>query len=278
MFHRPMKLLATGSLLFAALLAGQAAVAQVVNSKHDLSSGSTSPNNASIKSTSTTEVCVFCHTPHGANSAAPLWNRSPPTAGTLATYTYYDKTTSGSMDSPNATSTTIGLQSTMCLSCHDGATALNLLINSPGPGLSTVPTMGAVNMSSLFGSLGVDLSNDHPVGVQYCGGVAAAPGVVPLGCVDKDFKLTSLIKNSGVAVTTFAAGAGTDKWWLDIGTVDGIRQKTDLPLYVNATNTVPTVQCATCHEPHTNNGTATMVSFLRTPNIASVICTTCHSK
>jgi len=46
-----------------------------VNTKHDLSAGSTG---ASIKSQSpasggTTEICVFCHTPHSASPDAPLW-------------------------------------------------------------------------------------------------------------------------------------------------------------------------------------------------------------
>ena len=124
-----MKLLAAGSLLFAGLLAGQAAVAQtIVGSKHDLSSGGA---NALIRSTSTAEVCVFCHTPHGGNSSAPLWNRNAPAAGI---YTFYTNATSASMDSPDATDGSIGLQSSMCLSCHDGTTALNSLINNPGSG------------------------------------------------------------------------------------------------------------------------------------------------
>ena len=178
MFHNPAKLLVAGSLLFAALLAGQTAFAQttMINSKHDLSSGSTT--NLAFKSTSTTEVCVFCHTPHGANALAPLWNRN----ASASVFTYY---TSASMNAATATSTSIALQSTMCLSCHDGATALNSLINSPGSGASTAPTMGAVTMTGLFGSLGVLLNVLH-YAVHSGSSVTAVPtraATAPAGTV-----------------------------------------------------------------------------------------------
>ena len=72
MFHRPAKLLAVGGLLWAALLAGPTALAQsILGSRHDLTSAGT----GSIKQTSTTEVCVFCHTPYGVASLGPLWNK-----------------------------------------------------------------------------------------------------------------------------------------------------------------------------------------------------------
>lgn len=270
MLHNSMKLLGAGSLLFAALLAGQTAFAQsIVGSKHDLSTGGTTSN----KATSATQVCVFCHTPHGADAAAPLWNRNVPNTGS---YQFYN---SASLDSPVGTAASIGLQSTMCLSCHDGVTALNNLINSPGSGTGTPPTMGGDGtLTGLFANLSTDLRNDHPIGILYCGG-AGGTTAVPNGCVDKDFKLTSLIKNSGAAQTIFAAGTSTDFWWLDTtGGTAGTRDKTDLPLYVNATNLVPTVQCASCHEPHTNNASTGVVAFLRTSNAASAICTTCHAK
>ena len=81
------------------------------------------------------EICVYCHTPHGANStaAAPLWNRTV----TQRTYTLFnqDKTTSKtSFFEPTAldlTYTQPGPNSLTCLSCHDGATAIDSIINMP---------------------------------------------------------------------------------------------------------------------------------------------------
>lgn len=50
----------------------------IVGSKHDLGSGNFYGNFAGTADTS--EICVFCHTPHNANNlgemyGAPLWNR-----------------------------------------------------------------------------------------------------------------------------------------------------------------------------------------------------------
>ncbi|MDH5546325.1 MAG: hypothetical protein OEZ43_12090 [Gammaproteobacteria bacterium] len=71
------------------------------------------------------EVCVYCHTPHGANAtaAAPLWNRTV----TQRTYTLYNNANSlagGQMSQPGPNSLT-------CLSCHDGVTAIDSIINMP---------------------------------------------------------------------------------------------------------------------------------------------------
>lgn len=83
------------------------------------------------------EICVFCHTPHHTVSSsnplanfaqgygeAPLWNRR----GTIAAASYvtYGTTIGG---------TNVGAPSGVtlaCLSCHDGATAMDNLVNGPG--------------------------------------------------------------------------------------------------------------------------------------------------
>jgi len=70
------------------------------------------------------EVCVYCHTPHAANStaAAPLWNRTV----TQRTYELYRQPTmlGQAVSQPGPNSLT-------CLSCHDGATAIDSIINMP---------------------------------------------------------------------------------------------------------------------------------------------------
>ena len=47
----------------------------VVNSKHDLSTFGPGP----IRALDESRVCIFCHVPHNASPAAPLWNRHNPT-------------------------------------------------------------------------------------------------------------------------------------------------------------------------------------------------------
>ncbi len=76
------------------------------------------------------EICVYCHTPHGANStaAAPLWNRTV----TSREYTLYqDKNAGNEPSALNATFTQPGPNSLTCLSCHDGVTAIDSIINMP---------------------------------------------------------------------------------------------------------------------------------------------------
>jgi len=81
----------------------------------------------------TTEVCVFCHTPHGGQpsssvNSVPLWNRAVPDG---AGYTMYD---SPNFDGkPSQTGQPIGV-SLACLSCHDGTIGIDSLINAPGSG------------------------------------------------------------------------------------------------------------------------------------------------
>ena len=57
----------------ALLLFSSAANAQVAGSAHDLSTDPGSQTN---------EVCVYCHTPHGADTSAvvPLWNKTLPSS------------------------------------------------------------------------------------------------------------------------------------------------------------------------------------------------------
>ena len=71
------------------------------------------------------EVCVYCHTPHGANStaAAPLWNR---TINKPSQYQLYSAPTQ--LGQPVSTP---GPSSLTCLSCHDGFTAIDSIINMP---------------------------------------------------------------------------------------------------------------------------------------------------
>jgi predicted CXXCH cytochrome family protein len=104
----------------------------------------------------TDQTCIFCHTPHNANSAlVPLWNHT--TSG--STYVLY---ASGTL---NATAGQPGGASKACLSCHDGSVALDSYGGATGTHNMTGDKM-----------IGVDLSNDHPVGFTYDAALATADG------------------------------------------------------------------------------------------------------
>lgn len=121
------------------LLAGLSLAQTIAGSAHDFSSG--------FGWNTTTEICVVCHTPHNAAAAIkPLWNHTTSTA----TYTPYGSTLAGSTAGAPAGSSLI------CLSCHDGSVGLG----SFG---------GASDINFITGAtlVGTDLSNDHPISVDY---------------------------------------------------------------------------------------------------------------
>ncbi len=255
-------------------------------SKHDLS-----PSGAGFNKTTnaSAEICVFCHTPHGGNQAiAPLWNRAAATAATVYTST--------SLNFPTPLAANAGSRSTMCLSCHDGATAMDTVVNGPGSGANLTATRitgytwvtanGIIASGAPAGNMANlgDLSNDHPIGTPYCGGppanvvawVAGSNPVNATNCRDQDF---NPFYSSGTSPLT-------SSFWVDVaGGVAGTNEKTDMKLYASAIaafNGMPSVECASCHEPHSADATALSTSFLRTAvgtgNVGSKICLACHKK
>lgn len=248
-----------------------AAVTGIANTKHNLSSSQT---NAGFNKTSTTaQICVFCHTPHGANTdkPGPLWNRN---VGDGSAFTVYQSATMEATSALVATSPSL-----VCLSCHDGVQAMDSVINSPGSGLGT-GTMGpgsnwsgsrntnGVLNGNTVANLGTDLSNDHPIGIAYCGGGLST--VTGLGtCADADFN-------------SITVGAGPTFWveaknsTLGSATAAG-RQKGDLPLYV--ANSKVSVECGSCHDPHVEDSVeASGLNFMRATTAGSAICLSCHNK
>ena len=140
------------------LLSAGAALAAISGSKHDMRT-----HMASV-SGGYDEVCVYCHTPHGANPAAPLWNHSmsAPTG-----FTVYSNAVSSTMQ---ATTGQPGPGSLLCLSCHDGTMAIDSMANPPLTGAATGKAAGTVigkKITSGMALLGTNLSNDHPIGFSY---------------------------------------------------------------------------------------------------------------
>lgn len=132
----------------------------VVSTPHNLSTGGT----GSIKATTESEVCVFCHTPHNGRPVAPLWNRND--AGT--TYTLYNSSTlEASVGQPDGSSI-------LCLSCHDGTVALGEVVSrttdiSFNSGITTMPVGNRNNLKT-------DISDDHPISFSYTSALATSDG------------------------------------------------------------------------------------------------------
>lgn len=146
--------LGTG-LLMTALVPGIAS-ATIVGSGHDLSA---------VAAGTTDQICIYCHTPHNADTTvtdAPLWNHE---VATTAGYTMYTGP-SGTLNAVTASSPT-GI-SRLCMSCHDGT----LAVDSYG-GLTGNVKIGSINANADFGT---DLSNDHPISFTYDDALATEDG------------------------------------------------------------------------------------------------------
>jgi hypothetical protein len=279
---------------------GPAAAVGIADTKHNLGNTSTQTNHVTgtgNSATTTNEICVFCHTPHGADvtttNAPPLWNKR---LATGAAYTTYATLNTPSLDGEVLP---VGSISVACLSCHDGTQAMDNIINAPGSGGYDVTGGGPAGraytwtaagtdgvMAAGIANLGANLSNDHPIGIQYCGGgLTATAGAVTGTCKDGDF-----VGATGQPARVRTATINTNTvFWVETGPIDNVKTRTDLPLYTRAFAAAnggagPSVECGSCHDPHVSTGQSGPNSqvagetFLRISNSASAVCTTCHVK
>ena len=134
-----------------------AAIGSIVGSKHDFN-----VNGPSNFAGGSVQVCVYCHAPHAATTATPLWNHQ----SSAATYTMYTSPTL------NATmGSQPGNTSKLCLSCHDGTVAID---SFGGTGAASTNKFGPTSPQNL----GTNLGNDHPIGFAYDATlVTADPGL-----------------------------------------------------------------------------------------------------
>ena len=162
--------------LAGAQAAPAATLSDIRNTKHNLSVSGPGP----VRAVSETQICVFCHTPHGAENApaAPLWNRQ--LSG--ATYTPY---TSSSIDATDIAATPGG-SSKLCLSCHDGTLAIgsvnvangqtSVSIQMTGTSPDGSIPVGEGELTGFTRRLGVDLTNDHPISFTFDSALALQDG------------------------------------------------------------------------------------------------------
>lgn len=161
------------------------------------------------------QVCIFCHTPHNASPAVPLWNKVYDTSASYAEgFRLY--TSSATLSSTaKAAQLTASSESLLCLSCHDGKTAINVLHNSSyrdssdgatgdaiididgsfsgagkfamgdlwiGATSVNAPNLGALRDSEGFipsetaSTNGTNLTDDHPIGFSYTAAAAEKVG------------------------------------------------------------------------------------------------------
>jgi hypothetical protein len=291
-------------------------IGSIANTRHNLTvSFNTNQSFMDIARNDYGAICVYCHTPHGANKQiqAPLWNRTI----NPGTYTIYDKPTTiglaGRMSLPGPNSLT-------CLSCHDGTISIDSVLNMPGSGGYGNNEVGTSNMAFLdqwsaagnpgpsgnHFQLGPELAQgDKSTACAFCHDGALLGSGVPDYSI---FMLGTDLRNDHVIgikfPTTFGPGIDFNepnvnipgKWSFYDTNGNNIFEKNEVRLYDSGEG--PEVECASCHDPHgiPSNGPGTRFnpSFLRinngisdtstagtagmTSDGPSALCLTCHAK
>ncbi|NMG74064.1 cytochrome c3 family protein [Aromatoleum diolicum] len=236
------------------------------------------------------QVCVYCHTPHGANTKiqVPLWNRT--IRGNVTFNTYNELNTS----SLTQAVTRPGANSLSCLSCHDGQTAVDSIINMPGSGLYKASQEDAATTDNGFlnlwtkGGDGAGSPTEH-TGLNNSGAgclACHAPGAFVNATDFRAFVIGTDLRNDHPVGITFptnntdfkaTTGAKGPTRFFDVEGNGNLDSK-DIRLY--DTGDGPEVECASCHDPHgVDSGAGTFnASFLRVSNDGSAVCLTCHTK
>ncbi len=158
--------------------------ASVADTKHNLSVSGPGP----IKAPSTSDICVFCHTPHDSRPSTPIWNKDEP--GTNYD-TYASPTIIATIGQPDGSSK-------LCLACHDGAMAVGSILNMPGvEGAGIIPvtgdgitTEGKISPASTA-FIGTDLRDDHPISFLYSDSYPYNPEIVDPSTLTGPVKLDS---------------------------------------------------------------------------------------
>lgn len=144
---------------------------------HNLSSLNTNADGIHAPPGGEDQICKFCHTPHGASSKGPLWNRPDPVGPSGdGSFPLYGQNSGrlgeieineipaakyGGEDYPNGSTR-------LCLSCHDGVTAIGEVLNGPPLASLSMSERGTI-----------DLDTSHPVSFVYNEEVLAAIMTVP---------------------------------------------------------------------------------------------------
>ena len=215
-------------------------------------------------------VCIFCHTPHNAQPngdvAAPLWNHTLSTVD-LAPYTW---AAPANLPIQIDADPLIG-PSRLCMSCHDGITA----VDSHGPTVGTA--QGNNNGNHAMSSPGraiTDLTVTHPIGFLYQDALDARTNTELIDpSTGATFIQSVLLGNAAVNSDSRLAGRGA---W-----TPGTKKISDT-LYGGY------MTCASCHEVHNlkNAVNAPSVSnasfapnyFVWAPEEGSALCLSCHIK
>lgn len=250
-------------------MAGQAARTGIMGSFHDISSLGVAFGGYAQDDFQ--RSCIFCHTPHNAELqggvAMPLWNRGGNSVSTvnLAPYTW---SAPANLPISFDADPLVG-PSRMCMSCHDGITA----VDTHGPDSGSA--RGEIDNLDVMSSPGryIDnLANTHPIGFRYEDAINSRG-------------TGELINPNEFFVDSVPSGAAAATTNTNARQASGFTYTTKR---ISDTLYSGFVTCASCHEVHNTNNAVNEPS-LSNPNYRpnyfiwakeqnSALCLSCHIK
>ena len=187
------------------------------------------------------QICVFCHTPHRSSGEGPLWNR----AASTRTFKHFSSSTLAIDDAALSTESGYGQpngSTRLCLSCHDGVTALGAVFTTPT--VESSVNIHFINKGT--GQTGPNVaigyetySTHHPVSFKY--------------------------SQTVINILRAAPYNKTEYWWSPT--------TNDVKLDKQGR-----MQCITCHDPHQDKSDVPgpTTPFWAAKTYAEV-CLTCHN-
>jgi len=234
-------LISLSSLAFAGVNPGTG----IKGTAHDMSSGGASAA-FGYDSSGLDRICIYCHTPHFANTDfvtftySPLWNHNNTTITSWSTYT---NTLTGNIAGllPAQLNATLGPPSSislLCLGCHDGSVAVAAYGNlggglNPSKGNPAGPTLAGTSYQ--IGANG-NLQNHHPISFNYGAVALVDDEIAPV--------TTALTNGSGMLISDLLWGGN--------------------------------LECVSCHDVHNSRNTGTKFTWVQ--DTQSALCFTCHIK
>ena len=212
------------------LIATQSLAVGIKNTKHDLSAS----GSGTIQDTAYSEICVFCHTPHRAdtsNTNAPLWNRSG--LADINIVKIYNSATLNPLSKDATALTAINdSDAPLCLSCHI-TTYLTKNLRNPSNinGVDTQPVTTGWTLSA-NAEIGIELHDDHPIGMPYA----------TVQSTDDEFRAPS---GSGVSQKVSSLNLYTNTGVMWCSSCHDVHNNTYAPFL--ATNNTGSGLCLTCH-------------------------------
>jgi Doubled CXXCH motif (Paired_CXXCH_1) len=251
MLRKTAAVIAIVGLMAGAAYAAGGAGTGVVGSLHDMNMiGGTAPDALG-------RACVFCHTPHNADTSAlspPLWNRADLSGKTMAPYAWVAPANqSASLDISDPL---VG-PTRLCMSCHDGVTAAD---SHGGSSAGNVAKAGSILISGAKKISDLSAAT-HPIGFLY-DDAAKNRGAAEIVTSDTGF-ITSDV-NSGFNTNDRASVTHSTKLIKDT-------------MYGGY------MTCASCHDVHNTvnakpDATHSYNYFLYAKEEGSAICLSCHVK